>query len=39
VLDIKTALKARKAIGAPSPGNVSKQITKWQKQFATSKAL
>jgi argininosuccinate lyase len=39
VLDIKTALKARKAIGAPSPSNVSKQITKWQKQFATSKAL
>ena len=39
VLDIKTALKARKAVGAPSPGNVSKQITKWQKQFATSKAL
>ena len=39
VLDVKTALKARKAIGAPSPGNVSKQITKWQKKFASATTL
>ncbi|MCG8600761.1 MAG: argininosuccinate lyase [Verrucomicrobiales bacterium] len=36
VLDVETALKARKAIGAPSPGNVRKQITKWQKKFSAA---
>ncbi|HQZ29274.1 MAG: argininosuccinate lyase [Verrucomicrobiales bacterium] len=33
VLDLKTALKARKAIGAPSPANVGAQITRWQKRL------
>lgn len=31
VLDIKTALKARKAIGAPSPTNVGRQVRRWEK--------
>ena len=33
VLDLKTALKARKAIGAPSPANVGAQIARWQKRL------
>ena len=33
VLDLKTALKARKGIGAPSPANVGAQITRWQKRI------
>jgi len=33
VLDLKTALKARKGIGAPSPANVGAQITRWQKRL------
>ncbi len=33
VLDLKTALKARKAIGAPSPANVGRQITFWQRKL------
>jgi argininosuccinate lyase len=39
VLDIQTALKARKAVGAPSPANVGRQISRWQKRFAASKGL
>ena len=39
VLDVKTALRARKAIGAPSPSNVSKQITRWQKRLDASNTL
>lgn len=35
VLDVPTALKARKAIGAPSPTNVNRQITRWQKRLST----
>ncbi len=35
VLDLKTALKARKAIGAPSPANVGRQISFWQRKFKT----
>lgn len=36
VLDVKTALAARKGIGAPSPANVRKEIARWQKTFAAS---
>jgi len=32
-LDLKTALKARKAVGAPSPGNVGRQISGWQRKL------
>ncbi|MEM9016328.1 MAG: argininosuccinate lyase [Verrucomicrobiota bacterium] len=38
VLDVPTALKARKAVGAPSPANVSRQISRWQKRLATEKS-
>lgn len=38
-LDLKTALKARKAIGAPSPANVGRQITRWQKRLHTATSL
>lgn len=33
VLDVETALKARKAVGAPSPVNVDRQIARWQKRL------
>ncbi|NOY00339.1 MAG: argininosuccinate lyase [Verrucomicrobia bacterium] len=33
VLDIDTALKARKGIGAPSPANVSRQLAKWKRKL------
>lgn len=33
VLDLKAALKARKGIGAPSPGNVGSQVARWQKRL------
>lgn len=36
VLDLKTALKARKAVGAPSPANVGRQITSWQNKLRQS---
>lgn len=36
VLDLKTALRARQAIGAPSPAQVGRQITKWQKKLAAT---
>ena len=39
VLDIKTALRARKAVGAPSPVNVGRQITKWQKRLYAASSL
>jgi len=39
VLDLKTALKARKAIGAPSPSNVGNQISRWQKRLHTEGAF
>ncbi|MEM7700118.1 MAG: argininosuccinate lyase [Verrucomicrobiota bacterium] len=32
-LDVETALKARKATGAPSPANVSRQIGLWKKRL------
>ncbi|MDF1811460.1 MAG: argininosuccinate lyase [Verrucomicrobiales bacterium] len=39
VLEVKTALKARKATGAPSPGNVNRQISKWQKKLEKKDSL
>lgn len=33
VLDIPTALKARKGTGAPSPANVSRQLAKWKRKL------
>jgi len=33
VLHLKTALRARKAPGAPSPANLSRRIAHWQKQL------
>ncbi|MEX2578610.1 MAG: argininosuccinate lyase [Verrucomicrobiales bacterium] len=38
-LDVTTALKARKAVGAPSPANVSRQIARWQKRLHSSATL
>ena len=34
VFDVGVALRARKATGAPSPGNVKRQIARWRKQLA-----
>lgn len=34
VLNVETALKARKAVGAPSPANVARQIAKWERRIA-----
>jgi len=34
VFDVRTALKARKATGAPSPAQVKRQITRWKKQLS-----
>ena len=31
VFDVRAALKARKATGAPSPAQVKRQITRWRK--------
>ncbi|MEM9280871.1 MAG: argininosuccinate lyase [Verrucomicrobiota bacterium] len=39
VLNLKTALRARKATGAPSPANVGKQISKWQRRLHNCKSL
>ncbi len=39
VLNLKTALRARKAIGAPSPTNVGRQISRWQKRLHAAKPL
>jgi argininosuccinate lyase len=33
VLNLSTALEARKGIGAPSPQNVRKQLDRWRKQL------
>jgi argininosuccinate lyase len=33
-LNLRTALEARKGIGAPSPQNVSKQLARWRKALA-----
>ncbi len=33
VLDIDTALKARKGTGAPSPANVSRQLARWKRKL------
>jgi argininosuccinate lyase len=30
-LNLKTALEARKGIGAPSPQNVASQLARWRK--------
>ena len=34
VFDVTTALKARKATGAPSPANVKRQVKRWKKKLA-----
>lgn len=39
VLDVKTALRSRKAIGAPSPSNVRQQISRWQKRLGSTRPL
>jgi len=39
ILNLKTALKARKAIGAPSPVNVGNQITRWQKRLHSDSGM
>lgn len=39
VLDVNTALKARKATGAPSPGNVGRQLSRWQRRLANPAKL
>jgi argininosuccinate lyase len=39
VLSVKTALRARKSIGAPSPVNIGRQISRWQKRLHTAKSL
>ena len=39
VLNVETALKARKAVGAPSPANVARQIAKWEKRIAKPPGL
>src|SRR5947208_15066819 len=33
VFDVRGSLRARRAIGAPSPDNVAKQIKRWRKQL------
>lgn len=33
VLVLETALKARRAVGAPSPGNVGRQLGRWEKRI------
>jgi argininosuccinate lyase len=39
VLEINTALKARKTKGAPSPANVSRELAKWERRLqGTAKA-
>lgn len=39
VLNVKTALRARKSTGAPSPTNVGRQISRWQKRLHSTKSL
>ncbi len=39
VLNVSTALKARKAVGAPSPANVGRQIAKWEKRLENPAGL
>ena len=39
VLDIDTALKARKGIGAPSPANVGRQLARWARLLRQPKPL
>ncbi|MGK0186526.1 MAG: argininosuccinate lyase [Verrucomicrobiales bacterium] len=38
VLDVPTALKARKGIGAPSPANVAREVKKWNRLLSTAAA-
>ncbi len=38
VFDVRTALRARTAVGAPSPSNVAKQLGRWQRKLAAKKA-
>ncbi len=39
VLSVETALKSRKAIGAPSPTNVKRQMGYWEKRLSTKSTL
>ena len=34
IFDVRRSLAARRAIGAPSPDNVKKQIARWRKSLA-----
>jgi argininosuccinate lyase len=34
VFNLTAAMEARRAIGAPSPGNVAAQIARWQKELS-----
>jgi argininosuccinate lyase len=36
VFDLRSAMAARKAIGAPSPDNVAAQLARWQKELGIS---
>lgn len=36
VLDVETALKARRGIGAPSPTNVGRQLSRWQRRLKSA---
>ena len=33
VLDVPTALKARKGVGAPSPANLRKELNRWNREL------
>jgi argininosuccinate lyase len=35
-LDLRRALEARRATGAPSPGNVAAEVARWARQLATA---
>ncbi len=39
VLDVDTALKARKGIGAPSPTNVNRQLSRWERRLKAGPGL
>ena len=35
LFDVKKALEARKAVGAPSPENVANQVARWKRELAS----
>ncbi|MCB1076554.1 MAG: argininosuccinate lyase [Verrucomicrobiae bacterium] len=39
VLNLETALKARKGIGAPSPANVAQQMKRWERQLRQTRSV